>query len=98
MKLQEAISIIENTTEYWVEEAEYEKKEEDIKKLNKALNLIKSKFKDNDKIMGIYCESRLVDVILDLEDAFTYIENICGSDYEIIYKKRNEKFDEDIND
>ena len=46
MKLQEAISIIENTTEYWVEEAEYEKKEEDIKKLNKALNLIKSKFEE----------------------------------------------------
>ena len=46
MKLQEAISIIENITEYWVEEAEYEKKEEDIKKLNKALNLIKSKFEE----------------------------------------------------
>ena len=29
MKLQEAISIIENITEYWVEEAEYEKKEEE---------------------------------------------------------------------
>jgi len=43
MKLQTAISIIENITEYWVEEYEYEKKEEDIKKLNKALDLIKNK-------------------------------------------------------
>jgi hypothetical protein len=45
MKLQAAISIIENITEYWVEEAEYEKKEEDIEKLNNALDLIKSKLK-----------------------------------------------------
>ena len=45
MKLQTAISIIENITEYWVEEAEYEKKEKDIKKLNNALDLIKNKLK-----------------------------------------------------
>ena len=31
MKLQEAISIIENITEYWVEEAEYEKKKKILK-------------------------------------------------------------------
>ena len=40
-----------------------------------------------DKKMGVYCEGGLIEEIITLEDAFDYIENICGSDYKIIYKK-----------
>jgi len=59
-----------------------------------------------DKKMGVYsnrktcfyCEGELIEEIITLEDAFDYIESICGSDYKIIYKKPNQKFEEKIND
>jgi hypothetical protein len=51
-----------------------------------------------DKKMGVYCEGGLIEEIITLEDAFDYIENICGSDYKIIYKKQHQKFEEKIDD
>ena len=40
MKIEEALKWIDNSIDYWVEVAEYQNKEEDIKKNNQAWTVI----------------------------------------------------------
>ena len=40
MKIEEALKWIDNSIDYWVEVAEYQNKEEDIKKTNQAWTVI----------------------------------------------------------
>ena len=48
MKIEEALKYIENSINYWVEVAEYENKEKDVKKTNQAWTVIVKVLGKND--------------------------------------------------
>ena len=46
MKLKEALELLDGITEDWVQLADYEDKEADVKKLDKAFALIKGRLNE----------------------------------------------------
>ena len=50
MKIEEALAWIDNAIDYWVEESDYDEKEEDTKKTDEAFALIVKALKEKEKL------------------------------------------------